>query len=533
MSVNVSERLRPSAGVPDVQGTLGALRRRWLLMAVVSLLCMVLAIALHERAGKSYTATASVAFQNATLPDAALQVATGGGSEPQRTADTEVLIAHSSEVAEGVRGQLHLNESAGDLLKRVSVEAAPNAEVLNISASTSNAHYSAQLANAFAHQYIAFKAAAQLSSIESAEGRLAQQIAALPLRSPARAALEQSQQRLSGLRAVAGGGANIIGLAAVPNSPSGIGLFATAVIGLVIGLALAFSLVFLLELLDRRVKSIEEFEREYRLSALTAVPQTAFEPSRAEERTESLEPYRILRSGLDFVAVTRNFQTLLITSAVSGEGKTTVAIDLARAVALTGRRVVLAELDLRRPTFAQHFDIESRDGLTTSITRGGSAADAFVRPFAGLPNLSVVPAGPLPPNPSELLGSDAITAILGELVSEGGLVVIDAPPLNPVSDAQVLLNNPMIHAVLIVARVNATNREEVRRARLILDRHTVVPVGMAITGLRDARRYGYEPYEPAEPELPLAPVREFSAGRSAGRSGERQDAAPGQPSSLR
>ena len=78
---------------------------------------------------------------------------------------------------------------------------------------------------------------------------------------------------------------------------------------------------------------------------------------RAKERTELLEPYRILRSALDFAAVTRQLDTLLVTSAISGEGKTTVAVDLAHAVALTGRRVVLIELDLRRPTFAEHFDL--------------------------------------------------------------------------------------------------------------------------------------------------------------------------------
>ena len=110
------------------------------------------------------------------------------------------------------------------------------------------------------------------------------------------------------------------------------------------------------------VKSIEEFEREYRLPALAGVPQSAFRARRAAEREEQLEPYRILRSALDFAAVSHQLDTLLVTSAIAGEGKTTVAVDLAHAMALTGRHTVLVELDLRRPTFAKHFDLDPSRG---------------------------------------------------------------------------------------------------------------------------------------------------------------------------
>lgn len=487
------ESLREGDGLSSVRSVA---RRRWQLIVGVVVACVVVAIVNHERAGKSYAATASVAFQAATLPDAALQVSSSEGSEPQRTADTEVLIAHSSQVAEAVRARLKSPRSAGDLLKSVKVEAAPNADVLNIVASTSSPVYSASLANAFAKQYIAFKESAQVATIETAEAKLAERIAALPAGSSARVSLEQSQQRLAGLRAVTGGGANIIGLAVAPDAPSGVGLAATVVIGLVIGLVLAVSLVFLVESLDRRVKTIEEFEHHYGLSALTAVPQAAFDHRRASERSDQLEPYRILRSALEFAAVARKLDVLLVTSAIAGEGKTTVAVDLAQAFALTGRQVLLAEFDLRRPTFAGHFALSPGGGLTTALTQGEDIAKSLLTPLAELPNLAVLPAGRIPPNPSELLGSQAISEAIGEMNGER-MVIIDAPPLNPVSDTQVLLNNQAIDAVLIVARVDVTTREQVRRACAILDRHTVAPVGLVVTGLRDSGRYGYEPYEPS------------------------------------
>ncbi len=492
------ERVREGEGLASALATL---RRRWLIVAGVVLASVFVLAVSHAHKAKSYAATASVAFQSGTLSDSALQVAPAGSSEPQREADTEVLVAHSPEVAQAVLRQLHLQGEAGELLREVKVEAAPNADILNIIATTGDPHTSARLANAFAVQYIAFRAQSQLAGIETAQSKLQQQIAALPAGSPERAALEQSLQRISAARAVAGGGANIIGRATPPTSPTGMSLSSAIAIGLLVGLAIAFALVFLLESLDRRIKSIEEFEREYRLSALAAIPQTAFRERSAALRGELLEPYRILRSALDFAAVTRPLDTLMVTSAVSGEGKTTVAVDLAHTMALTGRRTVLIELDLRRPTFAEHFDLNPDRGLTTALTGRGSLGELLVEPFPDLPNLLVLPAGRIPHNPAELLGSARIDEIISELAAGESIVIVDAPPLNPVADAQVLLNDQAINAALLVGRVDRTTREEVRRARAILDRHIVEPVGLVVTGIHDADRYGYGSYKGAAPTL--------------------------------
>jgi capsular exopolysaccharide synthesis family protein len=480
------------------------LRRRWLIVGGVLLVCVGISAIQQKRAAKSYNATAHVAFQSSTLSEAALQVGSSGSGDPQRDADTQVDIAHSPEVAEGVRKQLGGSSSAEDLLKLVSIEAAPNADVLNITASTGSPRDSATLANAFADQYIFFKTNSQLASIKAAEVQLHQEIAAAPPGSPERTTLGQSVQRLDELRAVAGGGASIIGRAHPPANPSGMRLSTALIIGLLVGLALAFSLVFVIESLDRRIKSIEEFEREYRLSALAAVPQSAMRPVAADERTELLEPYRILRSALDFAAVTRPLDALLVTSAVPGEGKTTVCVDLAHAIALTGRRVVLIELDLRMPTFARHFRLNPHRGITTALVGGQPPSELLVEPLLELPNLSVLPSGRLPHNPSELLGSAAIAEVISELGGGGErMVIIDAPPLNPVADAQVLLNSEAISATLIVARLEATTRDQARRARTILDRHMVEPVGLVITGMRDSSGYGYGYVQYGGAEAPL------------------------------
>jgi receptor protein-tyrosine kinase len=469
---------------------LAILRRRWRLIAGVVVATLLVFAVVHEGKAKSYTATASVTFQNDTLSDAALNLATAGSSEPQREADTEVLIAHSSEVAQAVRSELKLPNATGELLDEVKVEAAPTADVLNVIATAADPKTAAALANAFAAQYIVYRAKAQLAGVAAAQTKIQEQIASLPATSPERATLEQTLVRLGSLRAVAGGGASVIGHATPPTGASGGGLSETLAIGLLVGLAIAFSLVFLLESLDRRVKTIEEFEQSYRLPALVAIPQSsshALQP----ENSDLLEPYRILRSALDFTAVAHRLDIVMVTSAVPGEGKTTVAVNLAQVVALSGRRIVLVELDLRRPSAIGPFNLRAERGVTTAMTGAATLEELIVRPLPKLTNLLVLPSGALPHNPSELLGSQRISDLLSELASDGSMVIVDVPPLNPVADAQVLLNSPVINAAILVARIDRTTREEVRLASSILDQHKVTPVGIVVTGVSDTRRYGY------------------------------------------
>jgi succinoglycan biosynthesis transport protein ExoP len=484
----------PSEG-NSISTALEVLRRRWPVALGIVLVCVVISAVQQKRATPTYKATASVALQNSTVVETLIGQVSAGSGEPQRDIDTQLTIAHSPEVAQGVRNQLGNVLSVTELLSIITVEASPNADVLNLTAATGDPKSAARIANAFANQYITFRANSQLAAIDAAKTQLQQQLNAAPAGSAEATSLQQQIERLAQARAVVGAGASIIGRAAPPDSPSGMRFSTAVILGLLIGVALAFTLLFLLESLDRRIKTVEEFEREYRLSGLTVVPQSSMGPVRADERLELLEPYRILRSALEFAAVTRAMDTLLITSAVPGEGKTTVSVDLAQAIALTKRRVVLLELDLRVPTFARHFGLDPRRGLTTALLRGEAPGDLLVEPLPDVPNLSVLPSGPLPHNPSELLASPVIGEIISELGANGEtMVIVDAPPLNPVADAQILLNSSAVQATLLVARMNKTTRDEVRRARAILDRHMVEPIGLVITGMRDGGRYSYSAY---------------------------------------
>jgi capsular exopolysaccharide synthesis family protein len=502
---------RPFAAAPDgiarmgdqepdrrdtVANALGVLRRRWAVLAICVLGCVLVALLLHARREDTYEATASVAFNVANLSDTALGVNTAA-DDPARAAATNVVIAKSSEVAGAVAKELRGAGDATQVLSGVKVDAAPNADVLDISAEKATPSEAQAVANAFARQYIAFQAKSQVEGIEQAEAELRAQLATVDANSPRAASINSSIQRLVQLRAVASGNARIISKAG-PGELTGAGLKLTLALAILIGLALGLAVVFLLEAIDRRLTRIDDLEAEYHLPALTAVPQSAFRAPKAGDRRDALEPYRILRSILDISAVDRSVFTVLVTSAVPGEGKTTAAIDLAQAVALTGRAVTLVELDLRRPTFSRHLSLDPRRGVTTVLAERATLDEVLVQPFGDLPNLAVLPSGQLPPNPSELLGSPDLEDLLTRLTfrgqGDGRMIVIDAPPLLPVADTQVLLNNAAIDTVLVVTRSGKTTRDEIRRARSILDRHLLQPLGLVVTGVRDVpKRYGYEP----------------------------------------
>lgn len=502
-----TERLRERASKPAA--VIAALRRRWMVVLGGALLGAIIAVGLQLQAPKSYSASSNVAFQSATLLQAGFGVQSGSSGEAQRELNTEALTARSPEVAREVAKGLGGATSAGlhgapsaapsRLAAEIRTEAVPSANVLRITATTNHPAESARLANAFAEQYVGVRAHLQLAAIEGVTRRLTAQLLTLPASSPERVTLGQSLQRLNALRAFAGDGTHVVTLATPPASPSGLSTLAAGAIGAVAGLAATLALVFLLESLDRRVKTVEDLEREYGLPALAAIPHFALDSRSAGQRKELLEPQRILRTAIDFAAVTRELDTILVTSAAVGEGKTTVAVDLAHAMALTGRSVVLVELDLRHPTFASQFDLNTREGLTLALTRGSDIQELVVEPFPELPNLAVLFSGPLPPNPSELIGSTKIAELIGALAWDRDMVIIDSPPLNPVADAQILLDNPAIHAVLMVARAGRATREDVRRARGILDRHMAEPLGLVVTGVRDASRYGYDSYYATRP----------------------------------
>ncbi|UTT69583.1 polysaccharide biosynthesis tyrosine autokinase [Arthrobacter sp. DNA4] len=269
--------------------------------------------------------------------------------------------------------------------------------------------------------------------------------------------------------------------AARPVAPISPNIQLALLLGAAAGLLLAYATALLRHHLDRRLRSSSEIERLFEVPVIGTLP---FDPDISDtlkvlgterhelQRTEVqnrafIEALRSLRTNLRFLDIDHRPRIILVTSPMTSEGKSTVAGNLAVTMAATGEPVVVVDGDLRRPRIAGAFNLVPGVGVTNVLSGQAKLVDVIQAPTV-LSNLSILGSGPFPPNPSELLGTNAMKQLLTTLAA-GATVLIDAPPLLPVTDAAVL--SRAADGVIVVVRAGQTTRDELERSLKIL--HTV------------------------------------------------------------
>jgi capsular exopolysaccharide synthesis family protein len=254
-------------------------------------------------------------------------------------------------------------------------------------------------------------------------------------------------------------------LAVAPAAPISPRTELNVLLGLLVGFGLGVGLSVLRDTLDRTVKSKEHAQDSAGAPLLSAVGD---DPESNEHRlithdafSARAEAFRQLRTNIRFLSVDHQVGSLVVTSAVPHEGKTSTACNLAIALAQAGESVVLVDADLRRPTVADVFALTSGVGLTSVLMGDINLDDALQTWREDLP-LRVLTAGPVPPNPSELIGSARMASLISGLTADGVTVVLDSPPLLPVTDAALLAR--ATDGALVVARAASTHTEQLAAA---------------------------------------------------------------------
>jgi non-specific protein-tyrosine kinase len=199
-------------------------------------------------------------------------------------------------------------------------------------------------------------------------------------------------------------------------------------------------------------------------------------------RSAAAEAYRTLSTNIQFSSLDRDVRTLLVTSVGSDEGKSIVLANLAITMAESGRRVVMVDCDLRRPSLHQLFGLADQPGLTTMVL--DVSAEPPVQPTA-VPNVGLVSAGPLPPNPAELMSSERFAGVVKSIAAQADVVLFDAPPLTAVADATILATR--VDGVLLVVDSGRTRRDTARRAKEQLERVGARLLGAALTNVKPER----------------------------------------------
>jgi capsular exopolysaccharide synthesis family protein len=282
----------------------------------------------------------------------------------------------------------------------------------------------------------------------------------------------------------------------VPRAPVGPQRMRNVLIALLLSLAAGIGLAFLLDYLDDTVKSVDDVDRYIHVPALALIPAMRTERSRlkgkvaampaednaamalaviSDVRSPIAEAYRHLRTSLLLSSAGQPPKTILVTSSQPSEGKTTTAANIATTLAQTGAEVLIVDCDLRRPRIHVHFNVPNLQGVTNYLS-GESDLDALFQHFDKLPNLKVLPSGPVPPNPAELLGSDEMRKLLTVLGERFTHIIIDSPPAISFTDASIL--STMVDGVMLVVHGGRSSRAVVRRAK-----QQLIDVGANIFGV--------------------------------------------------
>ncbi len=258
----------------------------------------------------------------------------------------------------------------------------------------------------------------------------------------------------------------------------------------ILGLALGVSLAFLRDRLDDRLRNPDEIDARFAPAVLARVPRRG----RSEaSQTAFIEAYRLLRTNLQFATVERPAQSIAVTSGGAGEGKTTTVTQLAIASAEAGLQVIVVEADFRRPALQSALMPDSPEPITPGFSNylvGAASVEDVIHP-TGIPNISIVPAGPLPPTPSALLDSGFARRMGSELLGLGDLMLFDCPPLSVGADASVMAS--WLDGTLVVVDLDSSTDRSVREGLRQLDAVEALVLGLILNrdSMLESRNYDY------------------------------------------
>jgi len=438
------------------------LRKSWVLIVLLTLVAVGAASTYSILQTPEYSATAKV-FVSTQSTGSTSELVQGSSFTVQRVKTYSDLV-NTPIVLLPVIGSLNLEVTSDALAKKVAASAPLDTSIIGVTVTDTNPVRAAETANAISESLTNV-----VADIETPAGPDAV--------SPVK--LTPAQQ------------ATVPSVPVSPNVPLNIAL------GALVGLALGVGIAVLRETLETRIRNQRDVEQVTDTPILGGIVFDSKAQERplivhVDPRSPRAESFRTLRSNLQYLDVERTDRAFVVTSSIEAEGKSTTGANLAIALADSGSRVLLVDADLRRPKIADYMGIEGAVGLT-DVLIGKAELKDVIQPW-GRAQLFVLPAGHIPPNPSELLGSARMTHIIAEFNRAFDVVIFDSPPLLPVTDAAVLAKN--VGGAIIVVAAGRTHKNQLQGALAALSNVGASVSGLVLTMLptKGPDAYGYGNY---------------------------------------
>ena len=443
----------------NLQDFLKVIRTRWITICVTAVLSVIAAAVFSAVTTPLYQASTRL-FVSTSAGSSVTELYQGNRLSQERVISYAQLLMGQT-LAQRAIDKLGLDMSAGELQQRVKATSKADTVLIDVDVLDESPVRARDIANTLSDEFVAM-----VRELETPDGGT---------RPDARVVVEQR--------------------ASIPTDPVEPKTSRNIAVGLVVGALLGFAAATLREILDNTVKTRESLEELSGSSLVGSIPLDKDRRKRAPisfdtDNSPIAEAFRKLRTNLQFLSVDNPPRAIVITSSIPHEGKTTTAINIALALAEAEHRVVIVDGDMRRPAVAKYLDLVGSVGFSTVLSGGALLSEALQK--TRFPGLSVLASGPVPPNPSELLGSQSARKLLTELRSQFDYVIVDSTPLLAVTDAAILAAGT--DGALFVSRYGSTKREQLAHAAASLHSVGASVLGSVFTMVpgRGGGSYSYQ-----------------------------------------
>jgi non-specific protein-tyrosine kinase len=444
-------------------------------------------------------------------------------TQPERSMQTQVELLKSKTLALRVINALQLELTPEELMKKISVEPLGKTNIIEVKVVDGRAILAKDIANQCVLEYQSWRRDENVKEVSTAIGevwdvlqqtkdeaitfsrdiekRYAGKSIPEELKVQQEIAfnsyvdLQRTYRQLTIAEDLMSGGLEVLMDEDPPAHPIQPRPVRNSVLAFFVGSLLGFGLAFLVDYLDDTIKTREDVEKLFELPVLGEIPRSPEARERsiamvASPKATIAEAFRALRTNIQFINFEQDLKLVMFTSPGPGEGKTSMVVNLGMALAEAGHRVLVISADMRKPKLHEYFHFDNKKGLSTVLI-GRATMEECLR-TSTLPHLKVLTSGPIPPNPSELLGSRRMSEVMEEGRAMADFVLLDMPPVLAATDAQVL--GPRVDGAVLVVSKGTSRREEARKTKELLQQVKTRMLGIVLNNVEEVASYEYYYY---------------------------------------